>query len=212
MADLHSFRKEYQLRSLDEKDVHPDAMVQFHQWFQEAINSEIIEPNAMALATCSKEGIPSNRMVLLKEYHVEGFTFFTNYNSQKGKELLENPHASLLFFWKELERQIRITGNVEKIKPALSDQYFNNRPVKSRIGAWASPQSHAIPNREYLEKLQLDFMQLFDGTKLQRPEYWGGYIVKPSKIEFWQGRESRLHDRIVYSRMENNWRIERLAP
>lgn len=209
IADI---RKDYKLRSLDEKDVAPDAINQFTKWWNEALDSNIDEVNAMTLATASKEGIPSARIVLLKGYTESGFVFFTNYNSNKGKDIAENNHATLLFFWKELERQVNISGTIEKVSDDESDEYFYSRPVGSRIGAWSSPQSKVIDNREVLDANAQKYSEQF-GDNVPRPPHWGGYIVRPQRVEFWQGRPSRLHDRIVYKLSENGvWKIERLAP
>ncbi len=212
MQSISHLRKEYQLKSLSETDVHNNAILQFDIWWKEAISAEIEEANAMTLATASTDGVPSARIVLLKEFTEKGFVFFTNYESYKAQQLAENPRASLLFFWKELERQVRITGLVEKVSAEESDAYFHSRPIGSRIGAWASPQSHTIQSREWLEqKVKETEEQWNDETK--RPSYWGGYRVKPVIIEFWQGRPSRLHDRIQYTLQNNGeWLKERLAP
>jgi pyridoxamine 5'-phosphate oxidase len=210
IADI---RKDYQKQTLLETDVAPDPFEQFNRWWDEAIKSELDEVNAMTLATASATGTPSARIVLLKSVSAEGFIFFTNYNSHKGKELEENPFACLVFFWKELERQIRITGTIEKVSAAESDEYFNSRPVGSRIGAWASPQSSIIPSRETIEMNMAKYEEEFAGGKITRPAHWGGYIVKPTVIEFWQGRPNRLHDRIQYSKQQGgSWEINRLAP
>lgn len=196
-----------------EKDVEANAIRQFDKWWQEAIHSEIDEVNAMTLATASADGIPAARIVLLKGYDERGFVFFTNYDSFKGLQLAENPRACLVFFWKELERQVRITGLVEKVSAEESDTYFNSRPEGSRIGAWASPQSQVIESREWLEEREKTLVKDFTGKPLNRPAHWGGYRVKPINIEFWQGRPSRLHDRIQYALQgDNSWTIERLAP
>jgi pyridoxamine 5'-phosphate oxidase len=210
IADI---RKDYRLRSLSEDDADANPFRQFDTWWQEAVNSEIDEVNAMTLATASADGIPSARIVLLKSYDERGFVFFTNYNSYKGKHMDENPRACLVFFWKELERQVRITGLVEKVNEAESDEYFNSRPEGSRIGAWASPQSAVITDRQWLEQQQHQYAKEFLSKPMVRPTHWGGYRVKPITIEFWQGRPSRLHDRLQYTMQENgNWLIERLAP
>jgi len=209
IADL---RKEYKLRSLLETDVDQDPVRQFQQWWNEALMSDIEEPNAMTLATSSKQGKPSARIVLLKGLSNEGFTFFTNYESKKGIELKENPFASLLFFWKELERQVRIEGTVTKTDEEKSNEYFLSRPDLSKIGAWSSAQSKVIESRDELEKNVLKYQQQFTGGLIPRPPHWGGYVVKPTLIEFWQGRPSRLHDRIQYTLSNDKWIIVRLAP
>jgi len=209
IADI---RKEYQMKSLFEKDVDTDPFRQFNKWWDDAVASELDEVNAMTLATASAKGIPSARIVLLKSVSEEGFVFFTNYNSHKGNDLDENPNACLVFFWKELERQVRISGTVKKISAAASDEYFNSRPEGSRIGAWASPQSKVITSREVVEENNVKYQQQFADGNIARPPHWGGYTVLPGVIEFWQGRPNRLHDRIRYSLKEGSWIIERLAP
>lgn len=211
-SDIANIRRDYSLQTLNENDVAPDAMQQFTNWWQQAINSSIDEVNAMTLATATKDGLPSGRIVLLKGYDTEGFSFFSNYNSHKGQELEANPHAALVFFWKELERQIRIEGVVEKLSSDESDTYFFSRPIGSRIGAWASPQSSVIANRNVLDENVESYMKAFEDF-IPRPNNWGGYKLKPLLIEFWQGRSNRLHDRIQYKLIEDNkWYIERLAP
>lgn len=210
IADI---RKEYKLKSLSEHETGNDPFVLFDKWWKEAEASDVIEVNAMTLATASNDGVPSARIVLLKGYDKRGFTFFTNYNSYKGKQLEENPRAGLVFFWKELERQVRITGVVEKVSASESDKYYNSRPAGSRLGAWASPQSEVIESREWLEDREQKFTQEFSGKQIERPAHWGGYRVKPVTIEFWQGRPSRLHDRIQFSLLDGgDWQVERLAP
>jgi pyridoxamine 5'-phosphate oxidase len=210
IADI---RKEYIKQTLLEKDVDQNPFVQFDKWWDDAIKSDLDEINAMTLATATPNGIPSARIVLLKSVSENRFVFFTNYNSQKGRELLENPNACLVFFWKELERQIRISGKVEKVSTGDSDEYFASRPEGSRIGAWASPQSSIIASREVIEKNIAQYQQQFTDGNINRPPHWGGYVVIPSAIEFWQGRPDRLHDRIQYTLSENSaWKIERLAP
>ena len=213
MASIADLRKEYQQHSLLEKDVEADPILQFGRWWNDAVKSKIEEINAMTLATATASGIPSARIVLLKEYGEQGFVFFGNYESRKGNELAENPCACLVFFWKELERQVRITGTVEKISSGESDAYFLSRPAESRIGAWASPQSRVINGRQFIEDKLLQYQRQFENETIPRPPYWGGYLVKPSAMEFWQGRPGRLHDRILYTVQENRtWKIERLAP
>lgn len=209
IADI---RKEYMRESLTEGDVELDPFLQFTRWWKEAVGSDITEVNAMTLATCNKQGIPSARTVLLKDYDKDGFVFFTNYQSRKARDIDENPHATLLFFWKELERQVRIEGRIEKVNTAESDQYFHSRPEGSRIGAWASPQSTVISSRDEIEDKVRHYQAKFETEPIPRPPHWGGYRVIPVHIEFWQGRPSRLHDRILYSLEGNNWLISRLAP
>jgi pyridoxamine 5'-phosphate oxidase len=212
-STIADIRKDYKLKSLLEKDVNPNAILQFGTWWQEALNSDIDEVNAMTLATASADGVPAARIVLLKGYDERGFVFFTNYESFKGMQLAENPRACLVFFWKELERQVRVTGLVEKVSTEESDLYFNSRPEGSRIGAWASPQSQVIANREWLEERENKFRTEFGSQPLKRPAHWGGYRIKPISVEFWQGRPSRLHDRLLYTlQSDNTWTIERLAP
>jgi pyridoxamine 5'-phosphate oxidase len=212
-STIADIRKDYKLKSLLEKDVATNPVRQFNTWWQEALNSEIDEVNAMTLATASADGIPAARIVLLKGYDEHGFVFFTNYESFKGMQLAENPRACLVFFWKELERQVRITGLVEKVSAEESDAYFNSRPEGSRIGAWVSPQSQVIANREWLEDQEKKYIGNPAAQPLKRPDHWGGYRVKPISIEFWQGRSNRLHDRIQYTLQgDNKWIIERLAP
>lgn len=209
IADI---RKDYKLKSLLEKDVKSDPIDQFAEWWSEAVSSQIEEVNAMTLATATPNGLPLARIVLLKGFTHEGFKFYTNYLSHKGTELAENPHAALVFFWKELERQIRIEGTVEKVSEEDSEAYFKTRPVASRIGAWASPQSTPIAGRGIIEKNVLKYRKQFGEGNIPKPPHWGGYLVKPVKIEFWQGRPSRLHDRILYTKQDLDWKIERIAP
>ena len=210
---IAAIRKVYQLESLLEKDLDPDPMKQFANWWQHALESKIEEPNAMTLATCSASGRPSARIVLLKGIENNGFVFFTNYLSRKGTEIHDNPFVSLLFFWKELERQVRIEGKITRVPAKESDEYFSSRPKESRIGAWSSPQSRVIESREILQKNVEKYNAQFAEGIIPRPEFWGGYQVQPDHIEFWQGRPGRLHDRLRYALDENNtWKIERLAP
>lgn len=211
-SSIADIRKDYRQHSLSETDVNAHPIRQFDTWWQEAISSEIDEVNAMTLATASADGVPAARIVLLKSYDEKGFVFFTNYNSYKGKQLDENPRACLVFFWKELERQVRITGLVEKVSEQESDEYFLSRPPGSRIGAWASPQSAVISNRQWLEEQQQQYVQEFSTKSIARPHHWGGYRVKPITIEFWQGRPDRLHDRLQYTFQDGAWVVERLAP
>lgn len=208
---LTDFRNDYNLYQLSKSDVSKNPFVQFKFWFDLVKKANITEPNAMTIATATKNGIPSARMVLLKGVDETGFTFFTNYESRKGKELLENPFASLLFWWKEFERQIRIEGKIEKISRKDSEEYFNLRPLKSRYGALSSNQSEVIENREILEKRFLDLEKQF-GDNPPMPENWGGYKLIPIKFEFWQGRQDRLHDRICYEKIKEDWKIYRLQP
>jgi pyridoxamine 5'-phosphate oxidase len=213
IIDLAGIRKEYRLQSLIENNVDPDPIKQFEKWWLQAIESNIEEANAMTLATCTVDGKPSARIVLLKGITENGFIFFTNYHSKKGRQISDNPFVSLVFFWKEIERQVRIEGQIKKISKDDSDAYFASRPLESRIGAWSSPQSEVIKNRETLEKNVADYTNKFQSQNIPKPENWGGYIVIPTLVEFWQGRPGRLHDRLQYTVSENlNWKIERLAP
>jgi len=211
---LHEMRKDYSSPNLETSDLDANPFHQFHNWFQEAIKEDVSEPNAMTLATCTAEGKPSARIVLLKDYGENGFIFYNNYKSRKGQEIAENPHAALVFFWQKLHRQIRIEGIIEKALAEVSTQYFQSRPKGSQIGAWSSPQSSEINDREQLVSIVKENEERFaDQEKLPLPDFWGGYIVKPEAIEFWQGQPSRLHDRFRYVRGENDiWNISRLAP
>lgn len=210
IADI---RKDYKLQTLSEAEVAADPFLQFDKWWNEAVKSEIDEVNAMTLATVDAEGLPAARIVLLKGYDKNGFVFFTNYNSSKGKELAQNPNACLVFFWKEMERQVRISGTTEKISTEESIAYFNSRPDGSKIGAWASPQSLAVAGQAWLKETFNYYRERFKHGEIPKPPHWGGYRVKPVKVEFWQGRPSRLHDRIQYTLLnEGSWKIERLAP
>ena len=212
-SDIAGLRKSYSQKSLSESDIENNPIRQFDKWWREAVASTIDEVNAMMLATASADGIPSARVVLMKGFSENGFVFFTNYDSYKGKQLMENPKACLVFYWKELERQVRITGMVQKISEQESDEYFHSRPFTSQLGACVSPQSTVIESREWLEAQYRNLEKKVSNGLVQRPEHWGGYIVKPVIIEFWQGRPSRLHDRIEYSLQENGeWKPVRLAP
>jgi pyridoxamine 5'-phosphate oxidase len=211
--NIADIRKDYKLKALLETDVADNPFAQFNTWWQEATASEIDEVNAMTLATVTKDGLPDARIVLLKGFDEKGFVFYTNYESAKGKELAINPNACLVFFWKELERQVRICGTVEKLSAEMSDAYFNSRPLGSRIGALVSNQSSVIENRSILEQKTEQLTKLAETEPITRPNHWGGYLVIPGSIEFWQGRANRLHDRLKYTKQEQNtWRIERLAP
>lgn len=213
MSKIADIRKDYKLETLLETNVANNPIDQFTFWWKEATDSAVDEINAMTLCTATADGTPSGRIVLLKGYDEKGFVFFGNYESNKGIELAQNPKASLVFFWKELERQIRIKGTVEKLSDADNDEYYHSRPEGSRIGAWASPQSAVIENREVLQQNVEKYQQQFSNSPITRPTHWGGYLVKPTVVEFWQGRPSRLHDRIQYTLQTNgSWKIDRLAP
>ncbi|MBC8986562.1 pyridoxamine 5'-phosphate oxidase [Pedobacter sp. N36a] len=210
--NLQDLRQEYRSAELAETDVENNPILQFKKWFTEAVDAKLFEPNVMTLATANASGKPAARILLLKGFDEDGFVFFTNYNSDKGKDLAENPQASLVFFWPELERQVRIDGLVNKIAAEDSTAYFHSRPQGSQIGATASPQSSVIPNREVLEEKVKQLTEEFEGQEIPRPLHWGGYLLSPTHIEFWQGRPSRLHDRINYHLVEGSWIINRLAP
>lgn len=204
--------KEYPSRRLEEKDISHDPIVQFDRWFAEALQAKLKEPTAMTLATSTKNGAPSARMVLLKHFDKNGFVFFTNYESRKGKELAENPIAALAFWWGELGRQVRIEGSVKKVSKEESADYFQSRPFDSKISAWTSRQSSVIDDRENLEKKYFEIKKKYENQEIPLPSYWGGYRVIPHRIEFWQGWVNRLHDRILYTRTQDGWEIQRLAP
>ena len=211
--DIADMRMHYTKGFLTEDSVIGNPIDQFKFWFNETTNGGVVEPNAMIIATVSKDNIPSARTVLLKEIDPEGFLFYTNYSSDKANDISVNPNVCLVFLWKEMERQVRITGVAEKISTSRSEQYFHKRPKGSQIGAWVSPQSSILENRNILEERQKEIELKFkDEEKIPLPDFWGGYIVKPTAIEFWQGRPSRLHDRLRYKLEDGKWKIERLAP
>jgi pyridoxamine 5'-phosphate oxidase len=209
---IAELRKEYRLAALGEQDVDADPIVQFQRWFHEAQETKVVEPNAMTLATCTPDAYPSARMVLLKGVDARGFVFFTDYRSRKGTELTDNPHAALVFWWHELERQVRIVGAVQRITREESVEYFTSRPYGARVGAWVSHQSTVIPDRESLDARVEEMMERFRSGEVPLPDHWGGFRVLPEEVEFWQGRESRLHDRIAYVRESGRWARRRLSP
>ncbi len=212
-TDIAAIRTAYKLGKLTEQEVEADPIRQFRKWFDEAVERQVMEPNAMTLSTVSTAGQPSSRIVLLKDLDESGFGFFTNYESQKGVELRENPYAALLFFWPELQRQVRVAGRVAKMPEQLSDTYFQSRPKTSQLGAIASPQSREIAGRQVLDTRLTELEEYYkEATHIPRPANWGGYRLLPDTLEFWQGGESRLHDRLVYKKLNEGWKITRLAP
>ncbi len=209
IADL---RTEYRRHSLSERDVAADPIAQFTRWFEEAVSAAVVEPNAMCLATATPDAYPSARMVLLKGFDARGFVFYTDYRSRKGQELADNPHASLCFFWAELERQVRINGAVQRVSRTESDEYFQSRPLPSRVGAWTSHQSMVLTDRSVLEQQLATNEERFASGHVPLPDHWGGFRIIPEEFEFWQGRESRLHDRIQFRREAGAWVKRRLSP
>ena len=211
-TDVSKLRRDYLLTELNESNVKKNPFDQLNVWMEETIKSNLIDPSAIILATANKDAEPSVRVVLLKGIDEEGLIFFTNYKSRKGKDISENPQASLLFFWKELERQVRISGKVKKISKKESEDYFHSRPYESQLAALASKQSSIIPDRKHLEEKFEELEKEFKGKEIPLPAFWGGFKLIPESFEFWQGRENRLHDRISYLKESNNWKIVRLAP
>jgi pyridoxamine 5'-phosphate oxidase len=211
--NINDLRQEYSRSTLDFSNVLKDPLKQFEKWFDEALASGITEPNAMHLATVNEQGKPSSRIVLLKALDGNKFIFYTNYQSKKGRELEQNPACALTFFWPEIERQVRIEGTAERVDTSMSEQYFQSRPRGSQIGAWASPQSTIIKDRHILDERARQIEKRFEQEKiLPRPNQWGGYQIDPLQIEFWQGRQSRLHDRIQFTKVDGEWKMNRLAP
>jgi len=211
-TDITNLRREYSLQELSEASVHKNPVEQFSRWMEDAIRINLLDPTAMVLATADNAGVPAARIVLLKKFSEDGFIFYTNYESHKGKDLSLNANASALFFWKEIERQVRITGKVKKISKKESEKYFHSRPVESQISAWASKQSSIIPDRKHLDEAYAEFKTRFEGKEVPLPPFWGGFNLIPDYFEFWQGRASRLHDRIAYIKAKSKWKIVRLAP
>ena len=212
-AYINKLRNDFCLQTLDEASVNKDPILQFAKWFKEAVEAKVPDPNAMILSTVSSEGKPTSRVVFLRNFNEDGFSFYTNYNSKKGKDINANPNVCLNFFWPQLERQLRVDGVATMQTTEESDLYFNSRPKESQLGAWASPQSEKVSSRKEIDEKMTKITEKFNGKEISRPPFWGGYTVKPISLEFWQGRPSRLHDRILYTILsDNSWKIERLAP
>lgn len=209
---INSIRRDFSSQQLDESSAGNNPYLLFEKWFEEAVGSQILDPYAMVISTVSKELQPSNRVVYMRDISENGLVFYSNYDSHKGNDLSVNPNIAALFFWVELERQIRIEGNVTIVDPSKSDLYFSSRPRESQIGAWASEQSHIIESRKYLEERYKEFEKKFDGKDVVRPKNWGGYLIEPTSFEFWQGRPGRLHDRVKFIKSEGGWKVLRLAP
>jgi pyridoxamine 5'-phosphate oxidase len=209
---IFNLRKDYANATLNESDLNPNPIKQFQFWLNQALEAGLNEPYAMQLATSGSDNFPDIRTVLLRGADQDGFTFFTNYNSEKGRDIAENPKAAINFFWPELERQVRVRGTIKKASTEISDEYFNSRPFESKIGAWASNQSSELPSRELLENKIGELTKKFQNKEVPRPEFWGGYVLTPSEIEFWQGRPSRLHDRILFKLQDDKWKMSRLNP
>jgi pyridoxamine-phosphate oxidase len=212
MEDLSKMRQEYEAGNLNETEMAADPLAEFQEWMEAAMAAGLSEPNAMTLATATADGRPSARVVLLKEVTDSGFVFFTNYLSRKGRELIVNPYAALVFDWHDMERQVRVEGRVEKVPAEESDAYFRSRPENAKLGAWTSPQSKIIKNRSELDELQKESERKFAEKTIYRPAHWGGFLIRATVVEFWQGRPNRLHDRIVYYKTEEGWSRHRLAP
>jgi pyridoxamine 5'-phosphate oxidase len=212
MMSIADLRRDYRARALSEGEADPDPIAQFQRWLDEAVRAELLDATAMTLATVGADGAPDARIVLVKDVTADGFTFFTNYESAKAAQLDAHPRASLVFFWAELERQVRVSGTVARASAAASDAYFASRPADSQLGAWSSPQSRVIVGRDALDAAVAETAARFAGGEVPRPPFWGGYVVAPLTIEFWQGRANRLHDRLRYVREGERWAIERLAP
>lgn len=209
---IANLRRDFCKMEFSETVANPDAIAQFECWFKHAMDSHVHDPNAFVLSTVGVDHRPSARVVLLRDFNESGFVFYTNYRSRKSREIEQNPYGTMTFFWPELERQIRVEGKLMKQSPAGSDDYFASRPRSSKLGAWASPQSDALPNRGVLDEALAEMEKRFEGKEVPRPDWWGGFVLQPDKIEFWQGRPNRLHDRLLYTRDGFTWKISRLAP